>query len=172
MLCEWICEWSLLYVFWLLCGGSRMWQAGILCAGKAVWWSAISIGGVWEGLCCHLAWNHGPVFLQEHKAPGRGSKKLPGGAWGTQSLWLEHSSVMEREEKSVCAQTQWGARCKPPGLLCVCRSGPLCTCGASCKATLCKSGELPPFSLLLRKNSQKMFLHVLGTTEKLHLMMF
>lgn len=80
----------------------------------------------------------------------------------------------------VCAQTQWGTCCKSPGLLCACVSewapehtGSLCTCRASCRATFCKSrvmqGELPPFSLLLRKNSQKMFLHFLGTTEKLDL---
>lgn len=114
------CEWSLLYVFWLLCGGSGMWQAGILCAGKAVWWSAISIGGVWESLCCHLAWNHGPVFLQEHKAPGRGSEKLPGGACRTHFPWLEHGSVMERQEESVCVHRPSEGLAASPQVCCVC----------------------------------------------------
>lgn len=35
------------------------------------------VGGV-GCLCCDLALNSGPVFLEEHKAPGRGSEKLTG----------------------------------------------------------------------------------------------
>lgn len=117
------------------------------------------------------------LLLLEHKGPGRGSERLPGGACRTRFPWLEHGRV-RRSRRGLCVCTaQWGLAagaqvcCVPAAEWALEHTG---SCAlALCKATLCESavvqGELPPFSLLVRKNSQKIFLHFLGTTEKLDL---
>lgn len=69
------------------------------------------------------------LFLQEHKASGRGSEKLPGGACRTHFLWLEPGRVMERQEESVCVHRPSEGLAASPWVCCVpvCRSGPQST---------------------------------------------
>lgn len=63
--------------------------------------------GGWGGSCCDCALNRGAVFLQEHKAPGRGSQKLTAG-WDLQGIFpvLERAYMVRGQKDAfVCTQT-------------------------------------------------------------------
>lgn len=72
-----------------------------------------------------------------------------------------------RKSLCVCADPVGSSLQAPRFVVCVQEwalepTDSLCTCGASCKATVCKSGamqgKLPPFPLLLRKNLKKFYM--------------
>lgn len=57
------------------------------------------------GLCCDLALSRGPVFLQEHKAIGRGSEKLAG--QGSQDIFPVAGACLrggEGRKMSLCVR--------------------------------------------------------------------